>query len=594
MSYKNFFTDINLKKKDIPYLSLLFIATLILVILASFNPNKVPQGYDLSIYLFNSIKLAHANVNFSISSYSLFLSPTLCFLASLFIRLGFDYFHSWILVIGIFEIIAAFSFYIFLKNRFNCLLSLTGAILLITTTYTLKILMLSLTDMASIALSTLAFVFFIAAVNKNPKYYILSSIIFILALFTRYTSGLVLPLMIFYYFSKHDLFVNLDNLISDRQKFTSDLKNYLKSPEFKYIIISIVLALVSFYLIYKTLANIDAHLGLISQVTNSVSGFQSSTHDSYYSENSLFYILRYPNGIFNKNSSLFGIRFIYVIFSLIFIGFLLKIYNLFKNREFVKEVYCNRYRFKTKFFDGFLLVFLFLLIGLIFLVKKDNVIFTMTFFLVASVICVSFLNRLNINDDNYSLTCLAICSFCIYFLFFSLINIKLHRYIITTYPAFIYLFILALEEIFSVINYNFIPIKDKYLTNDGFKFEFDKNTKSKIESIILILFFLILVLNSVNAINSYEYSQEYCEIVDMSNYLIKYDSDYISKDITSSIKYYKYFELNLDKEINFVKEKEIGNTTKFNSTYIILKKNINIPDYYIVHQEGDFNLYRHY
>ena len=591
MSINDFFKDMNLSKEDVPYILFLTITTSILIILACFNPNKILHGYDVSIYVFNSIKLSGASLNFYIDPRYLFLSPVLSLPAALLIKMGIDYFLSWALVIGLFHLIAAFSFYIFLKNRFNCLLSLTGAVFLIATTNALNILILSLTDVAAVGLSILTLVFFIAGVNKNPKYYLLASLTFILAIFTRYTAGFTLPLMFFYYLSRHDFFINFDNLISDRREFKNNLIGYLKSSDFKFLLISVAFTILLFYLISKALVSLDSQLGFISQTKSSVTGFKTN-HDPYNSADSFFYFLRYKNGLLGKNYSFMGIRIVYLVYSIMIVGLILKVYNLVKNREFIKKIYNDRYAFKTRHLNIVLFASLFVLLGLMYILRHNNTIYVILFFLIAATICLSFLNRLNIDKYNYSLTFLVICMFCVYFIFFSLINIKVHRYIITTYPAFIYLFILALDEIFSVINNKFTPLKDKYLTK-AFKFEFDKNTKNNIERGILLLFIIFLLVNSASAINSYEYSPEGHDINDLCDFIINYDPSYQSKDMITLNHYYRYFELNLDKQVDFIPDKEVSNITDSDATYIILNDNLSNPNYHLIHQEGDFTLYQH-
>ena len=119
MSINDFFKDMNLSKEDVPYILFLTITTSILIILACFNPNKILHGYDVSIYVFNSIKLSGASLNFYIDPRYLFLSPVLSLPAALLIKMGIDYFLSWALVIGLFHLIAAFSFYIFVMDYCN-------------------------------------------------------------------------------------------------------------------------------------------------------------------------------------------------------------------------------------------------------------------------------------------------------------------------------------------------------------------------------------------------------------------------------------------------------------------------------------------
>ena len=57
--------------------------------------------------------------------------------------------------------------------------------------------------------------------------------------------------------------------------------------------------------------------------------------------------------------------------------------------------------------------------------------------------------------------------------------------------------------------------------------------------------------------------------------------------------YYRYFELNLDKQVDFIPDKEVSNITDSDATYIILNDNLSNPNYHLIHQEGDFTLYQH-
>ena len=126
-----------------------------------------------------------------------------------------------------------------------------------------------------------------------------------------------------------------------------------------------------------------------------------------------------------------------------------------------------------------------------------------------------------------------------------------------------------------------------------FKFEFGKNMKSNIERALVLIFILFLVVNSVNAMTNYEFSQRSYDIQDMSDFLMDYDPAYQSKDIITLNNYFRYFELDLDKQIDFINDWESDNITTYNATYIILNDTISDPNYNSVHQVGIFTLYEH-
>ena len=117
--------------------------------------------------------------------------------------------------------------------------------------------------------------------------------------------------------------------------------------------------------------------------------------------------------------------------------------------------------------------------------------------------------------------------------------------------------------------------------------------KSNIERALVLLFILFLVVNSVNAMTNYEFSQRSYDIQDMSDFIIDYDPSYQSKDFITLNNYFRYFELDLDKQIDFINDWESDNITTYNATYIILNDTISDPNYNSIHQVGIFTLYEH-
>ena len=469
MMFKNILDDLNISKNDFFYLSILTIFS-ILITYALINFNQVLGIYcsDVFIYLSNSLVFA----GYQSSVLYLYLSPVICILTAILFKLGFLSEASLYLITGIFCIFANMGIYMLLKNKFSSLLSLCGAFLFGSFSLTLLWWANGTLDVPAVALSIWTIIFTILAVDKDSKYYMLSIPFFVLAVFTRYTALFLLPLILLYYLSKHDFFTNLDLLIMNRQEFSIKLKSYIKSEEFRNILKSCAIAFVLLIIFSATILAYGSNLSFLTQSSTFASGSKGEVIDNAYTTDTFFYLHDFPNFLFSDYVSFDNVIPVlngsspmsFFLIGLFAIGIFLFGYKLINVKGKGKS--------KHNYLVGILFIALLVISILCF---KINSIITITIILIDLVMLFAFFKKIGIDREIYSMDVLMLAWLLVYFIFFTFLNIKVNRYIITAFPAFIYFVIYALSEILD-------------LSNKFELFEFKKQNILKIIPIILIVF----------------------------------------------------------------------------------------------------------
>ena len=126
------FEDLNITQKDKFYLIFLAIfSTLLVAYYINFNDSVGIFCSDVYVYLLNAVYYTGTNLH---STSTIYLSPVICFLTSIFFDLGFQNKLAIYIVTGAFAILGNIGFYVLLKRYFNETLSLTGAIIYSTCT----------------------------------------------------------------------------------------------------------------------------------------------------------------------------------------------------------------------------------------------------------------------------------------------------------------------------------------------------------------------------------------------------------------------------------------------------------------------------
>ncbi len=567
MMFKKFFDDLNVSKNDFFYLFILTIFS-ILITYALINFNLVLGIYcsDVFIYLSNSLVFA----GYESSILYLYLSPVICILTAILFKLGFLSEAALYLITGIFCIFANLGIYVLLKNKFSSLLSLCGAFLFGSFSLTLLWWANGTLDVPAVALSIWTIIFTILAVDKDSKYYMIAIPFFVLAVFTRYTALFLLPLILLYYLSKHDFFTNLDLLIGDGKEFSRKLKSYIKSEEFRNILKACAIAFVLVVLFSATILAYGSNLSFLTQSSTFASGSKGEVIDNAYTTDTFFYLHDFPNFLYSDYVSFDNVIpvlngsnpmsfFLIGLFAIGILYFGYKLINAKKKEES-----------KYKYHVGILFI---VLLAISILCFKINSLITITIILIDLVILFSFFRKIGIDRELYSTDMLMLAWLLVYFIFFTFLNIKVNRYIITVFPAFIYFVIYALNEILD-------------LSRKLVFFEFKKQNILKVIPIILILFCIFSAFTFTSTVN---YNEDFNKNKVIADYLTEYDSDYMSKDV--AVFHQRSYNWFLKKYTIPITDDQLDYLESSNITYYISDDNFNLSNYTIIYQKEGLYLY---
>ena len=570
MMFKNILDDLNISKNDFFYLLILTVfSILITYTLINFNQALGIYCSDVFIYLSNSLVFA----GYESSILYLYLSPVICILTAILFKLGFLSEASLYLVTGIFCILANIGIYVLLKNKFSSLLSLCGAFLFGSFSLTLLWWANGTLDVPAVALSIWTVIFILLAVDNDSKYYMIAIPLFVLAVFTRYTALFLLPLILLYYLSKHDFFTNLDLLIVDRQEFSRKLKSYIKSEEFRNILKSFAIAFMLVVLFSATILAYGSNLSFLTQSSTFASGSKGEVIDNAYTTDTFFYLHDFPNFLYSDYVSFDNVIPVlngsnpmsFFLIGLFAAGILLSGYKLI-NAERKGES-------KYKYLVWILFVVLLVISILSF---KINSLITITLILIDLVILVilfSYFRKIGIDREIYSTDIFMLAWLLVYFIFFTFLNIKVNRYIITVFPAFIYFVIYALNEILDLSG----------------KFEFFEFKKQNLLKIIPILLIVFCIFSAFTFTSTVHYNEDFNKNKVIADYLTEYDSDYMSKDVAVfKQRPYNWF---LRMYTIPITDDRLDYLESSNITYYISDGNFNLSNYTMIYQKEGLYLY---
>ena len=567
MMFKNILDDLNISKNDFFYLLILTVfSILITYTLINFNQALGIYCSDVFIYLSNSLVFA----GYESSILYLYLSPVICILTAILFKLGFLSEASLYLVTGIFCILANIGIYVLLKNKFISLLSLCGAFLFGSFSLTLLWWANGTLDVPAVALSIWTVIFILLAVDNDSKYYMIAIPLFVLAVFTRYTALFLLPLILLYYLSKHDFFTNLDLLIVVKQEFSRKLKAYIKSEEFRNILKSFAIAFMLVVLFSATILAYGSNLSFLTQSSTFASGSKGEVIDNAYTTDTFFYLHDFPNFLYSDYVSFDNVIPVlngsnpmsFFLIGLFAVGILLSGYKLI-NAERKGES-------KYKYLVWILFVVLLVISILSF---KINSLITITLILIDLVILFSYFRKIGIDREIYSTDIFMLAWFLVYFIFFTFLNIKVNRYIITVFPAFIYFVIYALNEILDLSG----------------KFEFFEFKKQNLLKIIPIILIVFCIFSAFTFTSTVHYNEDFNKNKVIADYLTEYDSDYMSKDVAVfKQRPYNWF---LRMYTIPVTDDQLDYLESSNITYYISDGNFNLSNYTMIYQKEGLYLY---
>ena len=594
MAFKNIFKDLNISRNDFSYLLLLTVFSILITYsLIVLNENIGIYCSDVFVYLANSLSFA----GYPSSRVYLYLSPFICFLTSILFRLGFVYESSLYIVVGIFGIIGNIGIYVLLKNKFSSLLSLCGAILFGSFSLNLLWWANGTLDVSAVSISIWTLIFVILAIDKDSEYYLIAIPLLVIAIFTRYTTLFLIPLIILYYFSYHDLFSNLELLFLNRQELIKKVKAYLKSEEFRNILKSCAISFILVLLFSASILAFGSHLSFLTQSSTFASGSKGEIIDNAYTTDTFFYLHEFPKFLFADSISFDGVVPVlvgsnpvsYLLIGLFVLGIILSIYRLMNslgkdkselksdnnqgNYSDNKSNNQSNNKFLNGYFKYFAGILFILLMFLAILSFKINSIITLSILLIDFVILFSFLKKNNVDKEEYSLNIFMFAWFLVYFIFFTFLNIKVNRYIITVFPAFIYFAISAIGAIIDwAKKYDFFMFKSKNILN--------------IIPIVLIVFCILSAFAFPSCVHC---NEDFNKNKVIADYLIEYDSDYSLKEIAV----YNQRSLNWYLKDNTIAltDEQLDYLEASNITYYISDDNFKLENYSLVYNKDGLYLY---
>ena len=595
MNFKNLFINFNLSKRDAIYILILLAYSIFIVssnIICNLDYNIHP---DVLAFLCNSLRFAGLTSN-SYNSSLMYLSPVFCFLTSILFRLGLVHESAIFIVSGVFSIIGNVGLYILFKNRFNGLLSFFGVLLFTTFTAVVRFLANGTVDLPSIAVSIWILVFLVIAVNKNPKYYIICALLLILGIFTKYTVLFMIPLIVLYFFSKHNVFNTLDLLLSDRNEFKSSAISFLKSKEFKYILIACILAVILFAGISAVISSQGSGLTFITQSKDASSNFAANKYvgEYGYNDSSNYYIEHFNEALYSRDTSFTASHFMQLFGIVMAIALIMQAANIVKNRDALKELKSKSKGFNVRHLNIFMIIVMFaLFIVTIFYATKNHLIAN-TALLAGFVIIYSLLDNLGIDKKAYSMNLLMLAWFLVYFIFFSAITIKTTRYMLTIIPPFVYFVLWAGESVIYGIE-NRLDSKETFIKRytDFKPLSFDKKSNlMKLVKIAIIIGMIIVVyhalttdLDPLSAISNEDLDATY-------DFIIEHDDNYKNKSILSDKLYYsRYGSWYLLKQVNYIKDNKTMDLKK--NDYMLVDRVEYFNDYDLIFKSGKVHLYKY-
>ena len=596
MNISSFFNKINLYEEDKYYLLILFVISLLItVMLIRFHLTRGAFSSDLYVYLAAALDFAGLNVNNISNPTYLANSPVICYLTSILFKLGFVDILSIFIVTGFFGILGILGMYVLLKIRFSPLLSFTGALLYSSFSLTLLYFACGLLDVPAVSMIiwTLIFTF---AIDKDNRFYVLAGISVILSFFTRYTNAYIIALIALYMLKNHDVIELVKNLIYDRRLFIKKSVDFIKSNEFKWICISSIISLTLLLYVFHVLVSMGSNLSYFGMASGSLNHFTSNNPSNQvnYIEDKFFYITNYLHFLYCNKITFSGLipkfnnpsPLAYLILLILISGFLLKVK---KSTNIIK---C----FVGKIFEHkFLCLLIFVLCCVSIIGLKTN--YLITLFSIWAI-CIILMHLAKIyygNIDNIGVSLICFCLFAFYLIVFSLMDIKAIRYILPTFPAFVYFVIYSLNQVLKFFENGF---DNPNLSENKFKVN-DNQFISRFLTIIFIILLLFMIFNFTSTV---EYDNYALQIDSVANYLISHDDNYMNKEIGASagIRPYEWY---FNKKVDLVNlsgshadrwiflgfDLKEFNQTKYD--YIITNTKWQHENYTKIYQKGSIRLH---
>nr|WP_295000977.1 glycosyltransferase family 39 protein [uncultured Methanobrevibacter sp.] len=506
------FEEFNLNQKDKYYLLFILIFSTILVgYYINFNDNLGVYCSDVYVYLLNGLYYTGTNIR---STGTIYLSPLICFLTSIFFHLGYVDKHAIYFVTGAFAIFGNLGFYLLLKRFHDENLSLTGTIIYSSLTLYLTWFANGTLDIPAVSMIIWTALFVILAVNENPKFYQHAILFLVLGVFTRYTILLTLPAFILYYV------------------FEKGFK--IDSGDLKYILRGIGIGLLLTIITLSAIIPMGhGTFGAGDQISGGIQGHQGTNVDPAYNTDVSFYVINFANFISNSHTVIDGNPILenatplaWGVIALLIIGLCIHIYDNKRKPQ------------KTD-----LIAAIFFILAIISFTRVSSMITT-----VLTIIGIYCLGKDSTNKSDYFMLAWIFSNI----IFYSYYSIKVNRYILPIFPAVIYFILVSINTINNhlKINRNIIPI------------------------ILIVLF----IIQAFTFTFTFEPTNEFKSIEAASDYIIENNPDYENMTIgVHNVRAYNWWlgkkaipidsdlisEIDISNATYYISDKPLNNITNY-------------------------------
>lgn len=457
--------------------------------------------WDIFLYLNNALKMAGMGVGDT-----LYLSPFLPFITSLFFRADLVYESSLFAVSGVFYFLGTLGLYLLLKMRFNEWESFVGALSFATFTVVLIWAVSGALDVPAISLSIWALYFTLLAVKKDSKFFYLAFPVAMLAFLTRYTSGLILiPMLLVIYINRPQ---------------GPDLKKAITG-----IILGVLIYLPFMFYFKRQVGNL---FPFFQQFSGSASGAVSSSNPGY-SLDTLYYFKHIPeylsaqavhgyqNMLWPSYSS--PTILAYILIGILIVGILIYLFKIFKQlfREFKNLKNSNGAGdSKLNNLKSFYLRLAAVIISAIILIGSYSHVSYAVSEVIMIIMSISIYILLKDLDLKYlDLDILFLTWFLAFLIMHSAHPVKVDRYFITMAPPLAYGIALGINQISSLIKYKFKGI----------------NATSALLSVLLVF---SIIFSTVSYIDAIPHSDPQVKSEQAAaQWLMNYDPNYKNKTIAA-------------------------------------------------------------
>ncbi|WP_394700813.1 glycosyltransferase family 39 protein [uncultured Methanobacterium sp.] len=414
-----------------PLFILTIITTAIAIILSAVQITRGVNYFDVFTYLNVALQYSGARCGgITVNS----IPPLMPFLTSLIFRTGFISSSVIIILDAIIFIFGVIGLYLLLKQRFNEIQSFTGCLIYISLPLVFSWAASGSIDVPAISFSIWTMYFMVKGIEQDSKYLSLVIPMFVVAIFTRYTTAILIIPLIFYF--------------TVGTSFLQNVKKHLKQ-------VIIPLFIIIPFLIYAYL-KITYLASLILLVTNSLIFGKSfgvgdaayNTDNLYYLHNLLNYIAVGPiNGSYYQilSPSQGSVSFLAIITAiLVLCGLGIHIYTILKKKQEVMKGVDKGMILQLSILGILVIAAFFSFFRAPYLLTDIIVLF----------ICLLIYYLLgDVDGKNLRMDLFFMLWFFTFFIMHSVTTLKVDRYLITIAPALAYFIFLGLSVLIEKYKY---------------------------------------------------------------------------------------------------------------------------------------------